>query len=1530
MKPKIKLLFSIFLCLISSVIVAQPVNIQTAKAIAEKHLAAVSKSTLKTTSVNRGSFRFTSVKAAVENKDTLYYILNDTINKGFVIVSADQRAWPILGYSAVGCFDEKKQPEAFTAWMDNRKKEIEYLKKNNIQANSAIKERWQNFNLKSSVIETKSVEPLIQTQWDQGCYYNAMCPADAEGACGHAFTGCTITAMAQIMKYWNFPTKGTGSHAYDHPTYGNLSADFGSTTYQWSQMPNQVTGPNDAVATLMYHCGVSLETEYSPFGSGAWDPRDELVQYFDYSSTAMLVNRSGFATTEWIQLLKSELDLGHPIWYTGSGGSVGHSFICDGYQDADYFHFNWGWSGSSDGYFYIGNLNAGWWGFNENQSAIINLIPENLPDGYSGFFLSSNTLDIATKGDTTSVDVCSSANWTVSTDQSWLSLSTNKGGIGKTTLTFNATENQTGSDRSATVTISAAGFSDQLITVNQMTKVNVTPGGLYNLIANKLSRITQLTLTGTIDARDFKTMRDMPALKYVDLSDVTIVAYTGTEGPSYLENRTYPANRIPDGTFSRAHCMGKIYLEEFILPRSINSIGSGSFYGCSYLKKIDISASVINIDNLAFGQCNALIYVDKANPNYLSIDGVLFDKNQRILINCPTSKTGNFTIPSTVTSIKYYAFESCGKLSSINIPSSVTSIEDAVFRDCNASIVVEENNLNFSAIDGVLFNKQQTTLIHCPISKTGSYIIPSSVSSIENWAFYHCTWLTDISMSASINFIGNGAFNGCNKLTSITIPSSVVYIGEHAFYSCKGLLDLTIPLSVKSIGFGAFSYLRMLRSIHAYPISPIDLNSSCDFFVDINKETCTLFVPFGSKPLYTNADQWKDFTNIVEMQGTFLSKNSISMGSNAGTTQITISSSSNWTAMSDQTWLTISPMGLITGIDSITFTASENPTTAKRTATVTVSAIGIESQTITVTQYGTVEVTAGNLKTILTGQLSTITGLTLTGTIDARDFKTMRDDMPALTDIDLRGVTIVAYSGADGPEAGGMYNLYYPANEIPDYAFFEHIITYQGKTGLNSFIFPASVTSIGKYAFTKCVGLTVINIPPLVTTINGFSFSKCSRLANINIPSSVTYIGAEAFYYFNGLINVDANNNNYSSIDGILFNKTETELIQCPMSKTGSYIIPSSVTSIGRGAFTHCVGLTKVTIPSSVSSIGDYAFSCCLNLSSIVTKRFNPIYLKSSIGLQKSSIGVFDDVNKNTCTLYVPYGSKAAYQTAGQWKDFKNIVEMPNQAPVASAGIDQTTNGGKLVTLNGTGSTDAEGNSLTYNWTVPVGVTLNATTVVKPTFTAPEVDTITNFTFSMIVNDGELDSPADEVVITVTPNNAPIANVGIDQNVNENSLFTLDGSASSDPDNDELTYLWTAPVEITLSSATSSKPTFTTPEVSTDTDYIFTLVVNDGTVDSEIDQVVITVLNVYNTGTHEMVESNKLTIYPNPTTGILEISIEGLQEKDYNIEVYNSIGQLKLAAEKVSKIDLSSFTNGIYLLKVNTKAQSYHQKIIKK
>lgn len=192
-------------------------------------------------------------------------------------------------------------------------------------------------------------------------------------------------------------------------------------------------------------------------------------------------------------------------------------------------------------------------------------------------------------------------------------------------------------------------------------------------------------------------------------------------------------------------------------------------------------------------------------------------------------------------------------------------------------------------------------------------------------------------------------------------------------------------------------------------------------------------------------------------------------------------------------------------------------------------------------------------------------------------------------------------------------------------------------------------------------------------------------------------------------------------------------------------------------------------------------------------------------------------------------------------------VKKVNLIPLANAGVDQTANEGVIVTLNGTASSDPDSDPLTYLWTSPTVITLSSNTSTQPTFTAPEVNSDTQYTFSLVVNDGTVNSTIDQVIITVKQvNKAPVANAGTDQSVNENIQYTLDGSTSSDPDGDALTYKWTSPAGITLSSLSAAKPTFTAPDVTANTNYTFTLVVNDGKVDSPADQVTITVEDIDN------------------------------------------------------------------------------------
>jgi BspA type Leucine rich repeat region (6 copies)/Domain of unknown function (DUF6383) len=330
----------------------------------------------------------------------------------------------------------------------------------------------------------------------------------------------------------------------------------------------------------------------------------------------------------------------------------------------------------------------------------------------------------------------------------------------------------------------------------------------------------------------------------------------------------------------------------------------------------------------------------------------------------------------------------------------------------------------------------------------------------------------------------------------------------------------------------------------------------------------------------------------------------------------------------------------------------------------------------------TVNCTSGALSTLLSDdEKSTVTDLTITGTIDAQDFIFMRYNMPKLANIDMGAATIAAYQNnlANQIPAGAFNSCYRLTSvTIPNYVTSIGDYAYRSCSGLTGITIPNSVTSIGDYAFSYCYGLTSsLTIPNSVKSIGDYAFEHCFKFDftgsitdNITIGNSVTTIGNHAFddCSIKSII-VDSNNPNYSSDDGMMYNKDKSILIKCPEGKSGSLTIPNSVTSIGNGAFAGCYGL--ITIPSSVTSIGDSAFYECGNMTSFKVEAQTPVDLTKSTD-------VFYSTDKLTCTLYVPKGSKSAYQSADQWKDFYFIVEYdPN-------GItDITANGTSLYITDG-------------------------------------------------------------------------------------------------------------------------------------------------------------------------------------------------------------------------------------------------------
>lgn len=300
----------------------------------------------------------------------LYYIINFS-SKGFVIVSADDNISPVIGYSYESNLDPAKMPVNLKCFMSEVRQEIKTALAENIKADEYISSQWAYYSTAENltVKKSKAVVPLLPSSWNQDKYYNQFCPVAEGGPDGKAYAGCVATAMSQVMYYYRYPITGQGTHG---------GINFGTTTYDWENMLDELSNYNEAVAELMYHCGKAVDMDYAADGSAASSSSctTALKNYFKYDSNVDFEMKYLYSASGWTSLLKANLDAKHPMVYSGSDGFAGgHAWNCDGYDASDNFHMNWGWGGYANGYYATSNLVAAGSTFNSNQGVVRNIYP---------------------------------------------------------------------------------------------------------------------------------------------------------------------------------------------------------------------------------------------------------------------------------------------------------------------------------------------------------------------------------------------------------------------------------------------------------------------------------------------------------------------------------------------------------------------------------------------------------------------------------------------------------------------------------------------------------------------------------------------------------------------------------------------------------------------------------------------------------------------------------------------------------------------------------------------------------------------------------------------------------------------------------------------------------------------------------------------------------------------------------------------------------------------------------------------------
>jgi hypothetical protein len=326
---------------------------------------------------------------SVNNKEahTTYYAFDINNNQGFIIISADDGAKPVLAYAFKGEFNVGNMHPGHAGMIDWYANQITYIANNNIKADEKTSEQWQSlidYTPGKGIKSYKNVEPLLLTTWNQGYPYNQMCPEDPDGIAGHAPVGCVATAMGQVMKHWDYPETGTGSKTHWSYNYGSFTVNFANQTYNWAGIPLHGNGLNDELAKINFHMGVAVEMKWGPDASGSQTGKivTALEDYFQYDESCQLTNKDSYNEAQYKDILRTQLDNKFPMVYSGSSTESGHAWNCDGYLDEE-FHMNWGWGGAGNGYYTLDDLTSSATpsgpenNFVYNQQVVRNIYPED-------------------------------------------------------------------------------------------------------------------------------------------------------------------------------------------------------------------------------------------------------------------------------------------------------------------------------------------------------------------------------------------------------------------------------------------------------------------------------------------------------------------------------------------------------------------------------------------------------------------------------------------------------------------------------------------------------------------------------------------------------------------------------------------------------------------------------------------------------------------------------------------------------------------------------------------------------------------------------------------------------------------------------------------------------------------------------------------------------------------------------------------------------------------------------------------------
>ena len=735
---------------------AGPVDVETARQQAagffNQHPSSLAKQ--RRSAAKQQEMQLLYVQQDSPEEAPLLYVFGVENGEGYAVIAGDDAAIsPVLGYSKTGSFDPENMPCCLRDWLDEYGQQL-----------SAAREASSMRKAPANNVTKAAIEPLIKSKWGQDAPYNNLCPIYDSNTGWRCPAGCVATAIAQIMYYHQWPIQGVGSHTYQWNGQ-NLTANFGSTTYEWDKMKDtyelEDNDPDDALATLIYHCGVAVNMSYG-INSAASLRKDCFTEYFNYSEASLQFLRGDYdidpVTME--EIIYDELSDSRPVLITGFPevyGNIcdGHAFVCDGY-DNGYFHFNFGWDGRHDDYY------------------LLSAITPYSDSDYNYSFHHDIVYGIQKPGKELLVDG----------------------------VLYEYYPDKT-----------AILLKGSVVGAYEIPSTIQTEGGECRVIAIKERAFENCSnLTSLVVPDNVKSIGDGAFYNCYKLSSVTLpnsIRFIDNQTFAYCSNLTsiaIPSHVRSIGSNAFNGC-GK--LETLTIPQSVNFIGWYAFNGCASLTSIIVENGNLKYDSR--NNCNALIETAtntliKGCNNTIIPDGIT-SIDDYAFYQC--SGLNSIVFPSSVTSIGDYAFYGCKQLTDLNIPKNVVSIGSSwgrVFAGCSnlTSIIVEKGNLKYDSRNNC--NALIETATNTLIQGCNNTIIPDDITSIGDMAFDNCRGLVSVTIPDGVTSIGDFAFEWCTSLTSINFPTGLKKIGKYAFNACLNISSVVSKTrNIFAFGTDAFN-----------------------------------------------------------------------------------------------------------------------------------------------------------------------------------------------------------------------------------------------------------------------------------------------------------------------------------------------------------------------------------------------------------------------------------------------------------------------------------------------------------------------------------------------------------------------------------------------------------------------------------------------------------------------------------------------------------------------------------------------------